>query len=454
MEDILFKILAFVVAVGVLVTIHEFGHFWVARRLGVRVLKFSVGFGRPLWSRMGKDGTEYVIAAIPLGGYVKMLGENDDDIPESEREQAFSSKSVGARSAIAAAGPVFNFIFAIFAFWLVLVMGETGMRPWVGDIEVGSPAARAGFTAGDEITAVNGQSTPTWSLVMYELASASVSHKQTRIQVQAADGLPAERILAAGDIQEPAEQPDLLGGIGIRPARVELPAVIGEVLPGEPAESAGLRAGDRLLSVDGRDLGHWGEWVDYIQAHPQARIEVSVERAGDYLSLTLLTASLQVDGRTIGRIGAAPQRPTDDLQARYLAEYRLGALDAIPAAIAKTWDFSILTLKVMGQVVTGQASVKNLSGPITIADVAGKTADAGFTQFLKFLALVSVSLGVLNLLPIPVLDGGHLLFNALEALKGAPLTEEFMLQGQRIGLAILLGLIGVALYADLSRLLS
>lgn len=454
MEDILIKILAFIVAIGILVTVHEFGHFWVARRLGVRVLKFSIGFGRPLWRRRGKDGTEYIIAAIPLGGYVKMLGEGDDEpLTDEQKQEAFSHKSLGARSAIAAAGPLFNFFFAIFAFWLVLVMGETGVRPWIGEVAPDSVAAKAGLHAGEEIVAVNGDETPTWSMVMYQLASSSVSDQPIHIKVREPDGLVTERVLPPGSVQEPAEQPDLLAGIGLKPEDVDLPAIVGEVLPGEPAEAAGLRPGDRLLAVDGHPLKSWSDWVAYIRAHPDTRMQVEVERAGDYLTLVLTSASLQLEDKTIGRIGAAPQPPPAELREHYIAQYRLGPLAAIPAAVIKTWDFSVLTLKVIGQVVTGQASVKNLSGPITIADVAGKTASAGLVQFLKFLALVSISLGVLNLLPVPVLDGGHLLFNALEAIKGSPLSDVFVMQAQRIGLAILMGLIGLALYVDLSRLL-
>lgn len=454
MEAILIKILAFIVAIGILVTVHEFGHFWVARKLGVRVQKFSIGFGRPLWRKLGRDGTEYIIAAIPLGGYVKMLGEGDGEaLTDEQKCEAFSHKSLSARSAIAAAGPAFNFIFAIFAFWLVLVIGESGLRPWVGDVAVDSVAEQAGFRTGDEIIAVNDYQTPTWSMVMYQLASASVSDQPTRIEVRERDGLVSERILPPGSVQEPAEQPDLLAGIGLAPENVDLPAVVGEVLPGEPAEAAGLLPGDRLVAVDGRTLKSWSDWVDYVRAHPDSRMQVEVERAGDYLTLTLVTASLQLEDKVIGRIGAAPQPPPAQLREHYVAEYRLDPLAAIPAAVGKTWDFSVLTLKVIGQVLIGQASVKNLSGPITIADVAGKTASAGLTQFLKFLALVSVSLGVLNLLPVPVLDGGHLLFNALEAIKGSPLSDAFIMQAQRIGLALLMGLIGLALYVDLSRLL-
>ncbi len=455
MEAILIKVLAFIVAIGILVTIHEFGHFWVARRLGVRVQKFSIGFGRPLWRRRGRDGTEYIIAAIPLGGYVKMLGEGDDEpLTEAQKHEAFNHKSLSARSAIAAAGPLFNFFFAIFAFWLVLVIGESGLRPWVGTVTPDSVAAQAGFQPGEEIVAVNGEETPTWSMVMYQLASASVSDQPTRINVREPDGLIIERVLPADSIREPAEQPDLLGGIGLKPEEVDLPAVVGEVLPGEPAEAAGLRPGDRLLAVDGQPLRSWSDWVDYIRAHPDTRMQVEVERAGDYLTLVLVSASLQVEDKVIGRIGAAPQPPPEELRDHYIAEYRLDPLSAVPAAVGRTWDFSVLTLKVIGQVLIGQASVKNLSGPITIADVAGKTASAGITQFLKFLALVSVSLGVLNLLPVPVLDGGHLLFNALEAVKGSPLSDAFVMQAQRVGMALLMGLIGLALYVDISRLLA
>lgn len=453
MVDILFKVVAFVVAVGLLVAVHEFGHFWVARRLGIRVLRFSIGFGRPLWRRQSApDEPEYVVAAIPLGGYVKMLDESEGPVAASEQHRAFNRQSLWVRSAVVAAGPMFNFLFAIAAFWGVLTLGEPGMRPLVGAVEPGKAAANAGFVAGDEIVSINGQRTPTWSLAVQELATASIAEPELRIAVRDTTGGEGVRLLRASDIGDLAETTDLLGQLGLKPERPAVPPVFGQILAGEPAERAGLREGDRILSADGASLADWGMWVDYVQARPGIPIALLVERDGQSLQVSVTPAPLVRDDAVIGRIGASNQL-APELEARYRVNYRMGWGEAVPAAVARTWEYSILTLKVIWRVVTGQASIHNLSGPITIADAAGKTASIGFVYFLKFLAVVSVSLGVLNLLPVPVLDGGHLLYFAIEAVKGSPLSEAAMLQGQKIGLVMLLGLMSLAFYVDILRIL-
>jgi regulator of sigma E protease len=453
MESILFKLLAFVVAVGTLVAVHEFGHFWVARRLGVKVLRFSVGFGRPLLRWRGRrDATEYVIAAVPLGGYVKMLDEREGEVPPAERARAFNRQSLSVRSAVVVAGPAFNFLFAILAFWVVLVAGEVGIRPLVAEVAPQSVAAGAGMQPGDEIVAVNAEPTPTWSAVLYRLAAASVEDDPIVLAVRQANGAPGQRQLTPAQIGDLAERQDLLGELGITPDRPKLPPLIGEVLPGEPAAAAGLQSGDLVLSANGEAIDDWGAWVDYVQARPGQLLEVLILRDGAELTLDLIPAAKErADGEVIGRIGAANQGG-EELLDRYRVVYRLDPLEAVPVAAHKTWEFSVLTLKVIGRILTGQASVHNLSGPITIADTAGRTASVGWVHFVKFLAIVSISLGVLNLLPIPVLDGGHLVYHAIEAIKGGPLSEEFMLRTQRIGLAILLGLMGLAFYVDIARL--
>ena len=454
MESILFKIAAFIVAVGILVAIHEFGHFWVARRLGVKVLRFSVGFGRPLFSWRGKtDSTEYVIAAIPLGGYVKMLDENEGDVPPAERHRAFNRQSLAVRSAVVVAGPAFNFIFAVAAFWLVLVAGEVGMRPLVSEIAPGSPASLAGMRPGDEIVAVNGNATPTWSAGLYRLAASSVSDDVVTFGVQQADGSEGARQFPPGSIGDLAEHEDLLAELGITPDRPRIPPVIGEVIAGEPAEAAGLRAGDRVVEANGEAIEDWGSWVRFVKKRPETLLKVTVERDGTRVAIDLIPAAVVLDdGQTVGRIGAVND-PPEGVYDAYRVVYQLGPVAALPVAIDKTYEFSALTLKVIGRILTGRASVRNLSGPITIADTAGRTASVGWVQFVKFLAIVSISLGVLNLLPIPVLDGGHLMFHVLEAIKGGPLSAQFMMTGQRIGLAILLSLMGLAFYVDISRYL-
>ena len=453
MDDLLLKIVAFIVAIGLLVAVHEFGHFWVARRLGVRVLRFSIGFGRPLWRReAGPDRTEYVIAAIPLGGYVKMLDEQEGPVPPGEAHRAFNRQRLWKRTAIVAAGPAFNFIFAIVAFWLVLTLGETGVRPLVGAVEPDTPAARAQLQVGDEILSVNGKDTPTWSLALQEMATGSVGRPELAIRVRDAEGAQRLRTIPSSEIGDLAETRDLLGHIGLEPERPEVPPVFGDILPGEPAAMAGLRSADRILVADGVVLDDWGAWVKYVQARPGIPIALEIERAGQRLILEVTPAPYARDDGVIGRIGASNQ-PVPGIMDRYRVEYRMGVGEAVPAAVARTWEYSVLTLKVIWRIVTGQASIHNLSGPITIADAAGKTASIGLVYFIKFLAIVSISLGVLNLLPIPVLDGGHLLYYAIEAVKGSPLSEAAMLQGQKVGLVLLLGLMTLAFYVDILRLL-
>ncbi len=453
MDDILFKILAFVVAVGILVAVHEFGHFWVARRLGVKVLRFSIGFGRPLWRRQSApDEPEFVIAAIPLGGYVKMLDEHEGPVPPAELHRAFNRQSLWVRSAVVVAGPLFNFLFAIVAFWLVLTLGETGIRPLIGEVEEGKAAAVAGLLVGDEIISVNERPTPTWSLALQELATASVGESELRIAVRESGGMEKVRLMSSRDVGDLAETRDLLAHLGMAPERPDIPPVFGQILAGEPAELAGLREGDRILSADGQTLGDWGQWVKYVQARPGIAIDLLVDRNGQSRQILLTPAPYARNDEVIGRIGASNQ-PVPGLVERYQVKYRMSWGEALPAAVAKTWEYSILTLKVIWRVLTGEASIHNLSGPITIADAAGKTASIGFVYFVKFLAVVSISLGVLNLLPVPVLDGGHLLYFAIEAVKGSPLSEAAMMQGQKIGLLMLLGLMTLAFYVDILRIL-
>ncbi len=451
--DILISIASFILAIVILVGIHEFGHFWVARRLGVKVLRFSIGFGKPLWCWVGrKDKTEYVIAAIPLGGYVKMLDEREAAVPTDEAHRAFNRQSLKVRAAIVAAGPLFNFIFAIFAFSIAFMLGETGIRPLVGQVEPGSMAARAGITAGDEILTINQEKTPTWGLTIQALAAASVNQGVVDIQVRNADDQSARRQLDASQLGDISTIDNLLEHIGIQPQRPVIPPVFGQIIVDEAAHQAGIQTGDRVISADGETIADWVSWVEYVRARPGQTIDLIIERENQTVPLMLTPAEYERHGETIGRIGAANQA-TDEL-ARYRAEYRLPPLQALDAAITRTAEYSWLTLKVLWRILTGQASVQNLSGPFTIADVAGKTASGGLVHFIKFLAIISISLGVLNLLPIPMLDGGHLFYFALEAVRGSPLPESWMENGQKIGLMLLAGLMALAFYVDFQRLFS
>lgn len=452
MDDFLFKLLAFVVAIGILVSVHEFGHFWVARRLGIRILRFSIGFGRPLWRRQrSPEDTEYVIAAIPLGGYVKMLDEREGAVVPGELQHAFNRQPLWVRSAVVVAGPLFNLLFAVVAFWLVFMLGETGVRPLLGAVAGESPAARAGFVAGEEIVSINGDRTPTWSMVLQGLAEAAVSDEPVAVAVRGGDGSVRLHQLPVAALGELADNPDLLERLGLTPDRPRVPPVFGELLPGEPAAQSGLQAGDRIINADGTAIEDWGTWVKYVQDRPGVPIHLRVEREGKVLELELIPASRQVGDREVGRIGAINAPVAAEVLGRYRIEYRLGPVDALLEAVSRTANYSWLTLKVIGRILFGEASIQNLSGPLSIADAAGKTASYGLVYFLKFLAVVSISLGVLNLLPVPVLDGGHLVYFLLEAVRGGPLPESWLEQGQRIGMALLAALMLLAFYVDIAR---
>ena len=454
MHEVLMSLVGFLLALGILVTVHEFGHFWVARRLGVKVLRFSIGFGRPLvrWRRQG-DETEYVLAAIPLGGYVKMVDEREGEVPEADLPRAFNRQPLWVRTLVVLAGPAFNLFFAVVLFWAVLVLGETGLKPVVGEVAPGSVAEQAGFHPGDQIQAINGHRTATWSQVLYRLAAAAAGGEAMTIEVTDADGRRRRLQLSAEAVGDPAEAKDPLKTLGLKPEIPKVPPVIGKVVPGEPAAEAGLKPGDRILTMDGKPVDDWVAWVEYIRDHPLQPIHLEVERQGRVISLTVTPRALESgEGKAIGRIGAANQG-AEDLWKPYLVRYRMGALEAVPEAFRRTWEFSVLTLKVVWRMLTGEASLKNLGGPITMADAAGSAVSAGLVNFLKLLAVISISLGVFNLFPIPVLDGGHLLFFAVEAVTGRPVSEEAMARAQQFGMALLLALMVVVFYQDILRLM-
>ncbi len=451
MESLPMTLLFFVIALGILISIHEFGHFWVARKLGVKVLTFSIGFGKPLWKKTGKvDGTEYVIAAIPLGGYVKMLDEREAPVAEHELARAFNRQSLGARSAIVFAGPLFNFIFAIAAYWLIFVIGETGLKPFVGDIQPQSAAAVAGLQPEDKIVSVDGKTTATWENVVFALLEKSIDHEPVTITVEDPNAYSRDVLVNLDAVDPDDTETSIIEQLGITPFSPSLPPVLGQINAGEPAAQAGLQTNDRILAVNDEAIEDWLEWVKIVRANPQQALSLKVERNGMVMNLSLTPMAVTHGDQTIGRIGAGVAVPEGFLE-KYQAVAEFGPLESVWLAGEKTWDFSLLTLKVFGKIITGQASINNLSGPITIAQTAGRTAEMGFITFVKFLAIVSISLGVLNLLPIPVLDGGHLFFYALEAIKGSPLSDTFVETGQKIGMVLLLGLMTVAFYVDINR---
>ncbi len=454
MNGILLSIAAFIVAIGVLVTVHEFGHFWVARKMGVKVLRFSVGFGRPLWQKtIGVDKTELVIAAIPLGGYVKMLDEREGEVATNELDRAFNRKSLGARFAIVLAGPVFNFLFAIMAYWVMFVSGVPGVRPVIGEVVPSSYAAQAGFVAGDEILAVNGKPTPSWETAILGLLDAGLDEQAAfTVTVRNRSGNEAGLKVRLDESARLLGKGGLLDNFGIKPWRPSWPAVIDRLVAGSPGEQAGLQAGDRVVSANERSIDSWSQWVDYVRSRPGERIPVTVERDSALLDLVIVPEAVRDDGETVGRIGAYVRLSDAEQHDTMRVVVRHGLVAAAPAAVGKTWEMSTLTLRTLWKMVTGKVSIENLSGPISIAQYAGHSAAIGLTSFLGFLAIVSISLGVLNLLPVPILDGGHLLYYVIEFFKGSPVSETAQLIGQRIGIFLLLALMSLAFYNDLARL--
>ncbi|MCR8932861.1 MULTISPECIES: sigma E protease regulator RseP [unclassified Pseudomonas] len=447
----LYMIAGTLIALGVLVTFHEFGHFWVARRCGVKVLRFSVGFGMPLLRWHDKQGTEFVVAAIPLGGYVKMLDEREGEVPVDQLDQSFNRKSVRQRIAIVAAGPVANFLLALVFFWVLAMLGSEQVRPVIGAVESGSIAAKAGLNAGEEIVAIDGEPTSGWAAVNLQLVRRLGESGSLQLLVRE-QGSTADspRVLALDNWLKGADEPDPIRSLGIRPWRPALPPVLAELDPKGPAQAAGLKTGDRLLALDGQPLNDWQQVVDTVRTRPDTRIMLRIERDNAQIDVPVTLAARGESKAPSGYLGAGVK--AIDWPPEMIREVSYGPLAAIGEGARRTWTMSILTLDSLKKMLFGELSVKNLSGPITIAKVAGASAQSGVADFLNFLAYLSISLGVLNLLPIPVLDGGHLLFYLIEWVRGRPLSDRVQGWGIQIGISLVVGVMLLALVNDLGRL--
>ncbi|MEO8101031.1 MAG: RIP metalloprotease RseP [Betaproteobacteria bacterium] len=447
-------ILAFVVAIGILVTIHELGHFWVARWCDVKILRFSIGFGRPLWlRRRGPDQTEWVIAALPLGGYVKMADERDEKVEVKDFPRAFNNKPVWQRILIVMAGPAANFLLAACLYWALFISGIPGTRPYVAAPAANSAAARAGFSEFELITRVGDRATQTWGDARLALLEEAVNRGIVDIEVADATGQKYARRLSMESVTTEDLDRDFLAKIGLLPYRLKVTPVLGDIIAGDAASRAGLRSGDRVIAVGGKPVERWESFVEAIVARPEQAVEVEIVRGVQTLVVRVTPDRVSEGGRTIGRIGVKPRIDPADI-ARLQILVRHGPLEAVGLAVRKVWDMSAFSLKMMGRMLVGDVSWKNLSGPITIADYAGQSAMLGWMPYVNFLALISISLGVLNLLPVPVLDGGQLMYYMAEILKGSPISDRTMQIGQQVGLALLLGLTAFAFYNDIHRLLT
>jgi regulator of sigma E protease len=453
MTNALVTIFSFLVTVGVLVVIHELGHYTAARLVGVKILRFSVGFGRTLWMRRrGRDATEWAIGAIPLGGYVKMLDEREGEVAPAERARAFNRQPVWARIFIVLAGPFANFLLAFVVYWALFVVGLPGVRPVLGDAPPNSPAALAGLRNGDIGRAVGEEPVHTWNDVRWLLLKEAVRREPVALEIQAQGGGTSSRTLSLAELSKDDLDRDFLGKLGLRPFRPNVPATLGRVLTGSAAERAGLAGGDRIVSVGDKPVATWFEFTTAIAANPGKAVVLGVERQGRRFEMRATPDAVGEGANRIGRLGVEAGEELKREYERMTTTVRYGPLAAIPKAVHKVVDLSVFSVKMLGRMIVGDVSWKNLSGPITIADYAGQSAQLGWITWLGFLALVSVSLGVLNLLPIPLLDGGHLVYYFAEIMKGSPVSERTMEIGQRLGLALLLGLTFFAFYNDINRL--
>ena len=444
----------FALALGLLILVHELGHYLVARWCGVKVLRFSIGFGKPLLRHTaGSDGTEWVLAAFPLGGYVKMLDEREAPVAAPELHRAFNRQSVYRRFAIVAAGPLANFLLAIALYWGLFVGGTEELKPRVALSDTPAIAQAAGVREGDLVIAVDEEPVRSWQDLRWVLLRHALDNREVVLRVRTLEDVDAFRRMDLSGVAIDEGNTDLIARLGLRPWRPALPAVIGRIADGSAAERAGLQVGDRVLAISGTAVAAWADLVRLVREAPGHALDFEIDRAGGVVGLVVTPDAAEEGGARIGRIGVGVgEAATGGIE--MFGEIRYGVLEGLARAVRQTWETSVLSLKMIGRMLTGEVSWKNLSGPVTIADYAGQTAQLGLAHYLKFVALISISLGVLNLLPIPVLDGGHLLYYTVEIIKGGPIPERIMEVGQQIGLALLVMLMAFAFYNDLNRLIS
>ena len=450
MMDVLQKIFAFVVTLGVLITFHELGHYLVARLAGVKVLRFSIGFGRVLWSRrVGPDATEWALSAVPLGGYVKMVDEREGDVVAQDLPRAFNRQSVGKRIAIVAAGPLANLLLAVLLLAGTYLAGVPGQRALLAAPPVDSPAAAAGLAQGDVVTAVDGSPVRSWQDLRWKLLRASGSDA-VQLAVDRVGGVHTERRMSIASVGPDDWEGNFMSVLGLK---LDLgPPLVRDVIAGKPAEAAGLKPGDAIVAINGEPMRSPSDVAAATNARPGERVRFTIQRDGKPFEIELTPEATEQNGRKVGiagmRLAIDPAAAADlNLTVRY------GPFEAVGQATVRTWELSVFTVRMLGRIITGSASLKNISGPLTMADYAGQSAQAGLLTFVGYLALISISLGVLNLLPVPLLDGGHLLYYLVEIFKGSPVSDRALEVGQRIGMAVLAMLMALALFNDLTRLL-
>ncbi len=451
-------ILAFILTLGILVTVHEYGHFQVAKWCGVKVLKFSVGFGNPLWSKkIGRDQTEFVIAAIPLGGYVKMLGEEpfseEGSLADQDKSRALNQQSVIKRMAIVLAGPFANLLLAIILYWALFMTDVIGIKPIIGSVIDNSPAAVSQIQSGDMIQKINGKDVATWQDVRWLLLNESLKSSSVEIQVIDSNNEVHVYHMTISNLNYDDANIDVLDVLGLTAYQLKVPARIGEIIKGSPADSAGLKVGDLVLAINNKGIVDWEAFVHEIKLYPAKKIEMLIQRDADELRLEIIPDEVNEKGKVIGRIGAGYKVEQAQLD-QYLITQHFSLAEALVKSVGKTWETAIFSLKMLGNMLLGNVSWKGMSGPVTIASYAGQSANMGLKAFIGFLALVSISIGILNLLPIPILDGGHFMYYMIEFFTGKPVSEAVINTGQRIGFFILGWMMVLALYNDMNRLIT